>query len=61
MRVVFLRDVGKWRKGDVVDYPKLTLLQIARAANVRLEDLVAPVDDVAKQAVDPERRPARRR
>lgn len=44
MQRVFIEDVGRFKKGDIRDYPKGTWGNIARSSNNKLESITTSVE-----------------
>ncbi len=51
MERILTRDVGRYKMGDIFDWPKPTWDQIAAHFNKSMSAFSKPVEDVAKRAV----------
>jgi len=63
MELVFTKDVprgnGKWKAGDVFDYPQATWDQIARSLGKKLGNFTRTVTEAARISVASDRTPAK--
>ncbi len=51
MQRMFLQDVGRYKAGEIRDYPQGIWTDIARSAGQALDRFTKPVTQVAKEAV----------
>lgn len=51
MQRMFLQDVGRFKAGEIRDYPQGIWTDIARSAGAPLDRVTKPVTQVAKDAV----------
>lgn len=51
MRLVFIKDVGRYKRGEIRDYPTPTWAAIERSARLSLGRFTQPVDEAAQQSV----------
>ena len=51
MTRVFTKETGRWKKGDIREYPFTTWQQIERGAKQKLDVFSTEVDDAARTMV----------
>jgi hypothetical protein len=56
MNRVFTQDVGKYRAGDIRDYPLATWRDIAKSAKKPLEKITETTDNAAKVFAAPKKK-----
>ena len=48
---VFLKDVGRFKKGDIREYPYPTWQGLEKSAKMALEKFSKPVDDAVRDSI----------
>lgn len=51
MTRVFLQDLGRWKKGDVREYPITTWQQIERGSKASIDSFSKEIEDAAKTMI----------